>query len=153
MGSAQGPTRIVQKPALTLDAALAVSQVVEAVALRDGHSFVIAVVDDGGHLLVLHRMDGVQFGSIDMAILKARTAIRFKRPTRIFQDAIDSQGRSTLLCIPDAIPLDGGVPLQVDDYVIGAVGVSGATDEIDGDAARAGAAILDSQVVSAVPRG
>ena len=142
MVSVQGRPRLVQKPALTLEAALAVSQAVEAVAIRDGHAFVIAVVDDGGHLLVLHRMDGVQIGSIDMAILKAGTAIRFKRPTRIFQDAVDSNGRTTLLCIPDGVPLDGGVPLRVDGHVIGAVGVSGATDEIDGDAARAGAAIF-----------
>lgn len=105
--------RIVQKPGLTLEGSLAVLQAVDAKARRDGHAFVVAVVDEGGHLLVLHRMDGVQIGSIEMAILKARTAIRFKRPTRIFQDAVDAQGRTTLLCIPDGLPLGGGVPLQI----------------------------------------
>lgn len=152
MDSAHQPTRIVHKPTLTLDAALAVARAVEAVAIRDGHGLVVAVVDDGGHLLVLHRMDNVQIGSIEMAILKARTAIRFKRPTRVFQDAVDSQGRPTLLCIPDGIPLDGGVPLHVDDYAVGAVGVSGATDEIDGAAARAGAAFLASELSGRVTR-
>lgn len=149
MSSAQPPVPLARKAALTLNAAQAVSDAVEAFAHREGHAFVVAVVDDGGHLLVLHRMDGVQIGSIEMAILKAQTAIRFKRPTRIFQDSIDSHGRSTLLSIPGGIPLDGGVPLQVDGDVIGAVGVSGATDEIDGDAARTGSAILASQTVEA----
>jgi uncharacterized protein GlcG (DUF336 family) len=145
MPTATGTIGLAHKASLTLEAALAIAQAVEAAAIRDGRSFVVAVVDDGGHLLVLHRMDGVQIGSIDMAILKARTAIQFKRPTRIFQDAVDGQGRTTLLCIPGGIPLDGGVPLQVGNDVIGAVGVSGATDECDGDAAREGAAILDTR--------
>ena len=138
-----GAVRLPQKSSLTLEAALAVARAVEAAALRDGHAFVVAVVDEGGHLLVLHRMDGVQIGSVEVAILKARTAIRFKRPTRVFQDAIDGHGRTTLLCIPDGIPLDGGTPLQAGDDMVGAVGVSGVTDEIDGDAAREGAAILN----------
>jgi len=139
---AHAEIRLAQKPSLTLEAALAVVKTVEATALRHGYGFVIAVVDDGGHLLALHRMDGVQIGSIDMAILKARTAIRFKRPTRVLQDAVDSHGRTTLLCIPDGIPLDGGVPLEASGKIVGAVGVSGVTDEIDGDAARAGASVL-----------
>ena len=132
------------KTALTLDAAMAVAETIQAGATRDELAFVVAVVDDGGHLLVLTRMDGVQIGSIDVAILKARTAIRFKRPTRIFQDAIDSQGRTTLLSIPDGLPLDGGVPLIVGGEVVGAVGVSGVSDELDGDAAREGAAFLEA---------
>jgi uncharacterized protein GlcG (DUF336 family) len=135
--------KLTVKTTLTLEAAVAVADAIEAGAVRDALAFVVAVVDDGGHILVLHRMDGAQIGSIDVAILKARTAIRFKRPTRIFQDAIDSHGRATLLCIPDGLPLDGGVPLKVGEEVVGAVGVSGASDELDGNAAREGAAVLD----------
>lgn len=149
MEQASPSSRIVRKFAMTLDAARAVADAVEASAAKTGVAFAIAVVDDGGHLFVLHRMDGVQIGSIEVAILKARTAVRFNRPTRVFQDAIDAHGRPTLLSLPDAIPLDGGVPLQIEGRAIGAVGVSGATDEIDGDAARAGAAVFASLAVDA----
>lgn len=129
------------RPALTLPAARAVLAAAREAALRHGHAVCIAVLDDGGHLVCLERLDGTQIGSIEIAILKARTAVAFRRGTAVFQDAVDG-GRPTLLCLPGAIPLDGGVPLAWRGEVLGAIGVSGADEAGDGAIARAGAAVL-----------
>ena len=75
--------------------------------------------------------------------LKARTAVLFKRPTKAFQDVVEGQGRYALLCIPNGIPLDGGVLLKAGEEIIGAVGVSGESDEEDGDIGRIGAAVMN----------
>jgi uncharacterized protein GlcG (DUF336 family) len=104
---------------------------------------VIAIVDEGGHLILLHRDDDAQVGSVEIATLKARTAVLFRRPTKAFQDVVEGQSRFALLCIPNGIPLDGGVLLKSGDVIIGAIGVSGASDEADGDIGRIGAALLD----------
>jgi uncharacterized protein GlcG (DUF336 family) len=135
-------TLLVTKTALTLAAAKAIAEAAEAAARKDNLKLVIAIVDDGGHLLLLHRDDGAQVGSVEIATLKARTAVLFKRPTKAFQDVVEGQGRFALLCIPNGIPLDGGVLLKHGDEIIGAIGVSGASDEVDGDIGRIGAAIL-----------
>lgn len=130
------------KTALTIEAAKAIAAVCETAAKKDGLRLVIAIVDDGGHLVLLHRDDGAQVGSVEIAILKARTAVLFKRPTKAFQDVVEGQGRFALLCIPNGIPLDGGVLLTSGEEIIGGIGVSGASDEEDGDIGRLGAAIL-----------
>ncbi|HEY6632789.1 MAG TPA: heme-binding protein [Rhizobiaceae bacterium] len=130
------------KTALTIEAAKAIAAACEAQAKKDGLKLVIAIVDDGGHLVLLHRDDGAQVGSVEIAILKARTAVLFKRPTKAFQDVVEGQGRLALLCIPNGIPLDGGVLLKSGDEIIGAIGVSGESDEEDGDIGRIGAAVL-----------
>lgn len=130
------------KTALTLEAAKAIAAACEAAAKKDNLKLVVAVVDDGGHLILLHREDGSQVGSVEIATLKARTAVLFRRHTRAFQDVVEGEGRLALLCIPNGIPLDGGVLLTVGDEVIGAIGVSGASDEVDGDIGRIGAAVL-----------
>src|SRR3954447_12920991 len=101
---------LLSKAVLSLAAAQAVASAARAMARQGGHRVCIAVVDDGGHLVCLDRLDGTQIGSIEIAILKARTAVSFRRSTGIFQDAVDG-GRPTLLCLPASIPLDGGMPI------------------------------------------
>jgi len=95
----------------------------EAEALKNKWNVVIAVVDDGGHLLYLQRMDGTQTGSIDVAIGKARTAMAFKRPTKVFDEL--AKTRPSILTLGDATLLEGGVPVKAGDQIVGAVGVSG----------------------------
>jgi uncharacterized protein GlcG (DUF336 family) len=87
---------------------------------------VIAVVDDGGHLLTLERLDDTQVASVDVGIGKARTAAIFRRPSKVFEDQVAS-GRVAAVALPGATPLQGGVPITHDGKVIGAIGVSGNT--------------------------
>jgi uncharacterized protein GlcG (DUF336 family) len=103
---------------------------------------VIAIVDDGGHLLYLQRQDGTQTGSIDVAVGKARTAMAFKRPTKVFDEL--AKTRPSIVSLgADAVLLEGGVPIAVDGQVIGAVGVSGVTSQQDAQIAEAGIAALE----------
>jgi uncharacterized protein GlcG (DUF336 family) len=134
--------KLATKTALTLEAAKAIAAACEADAKARSLRVVIAIVDDGGHLVLLHRDDDSQVGSVEIATLKARTAVLFRRHTRAFQDVVEGEGRFALLCIPNGIPLDGGVLLRSGDEIIGAIGVSGASDEEDGDIGRLGAALL-----------
>lgn len=130
------------KTTLTLEAAKAIAAAAEAESKRLGLQLVIAVVDDGGHVVLLQRDDHAQVGSVEIATLKARTAVLFRRNTRDFQDVVEGEGRLALLCIPNGVPLDGGVLLKAGDEIIGAVGVSGASDEADGDVGRIAASVL-----------
>lgn len=132
------------KTALTIAAAKAIAATCETAARERGLRVVIAIVDDGGHLMLLHRDDDSQLGSVEIATLKARTAVLFRRNTKAFQDVVEGEGRYALLCIPNGIPLDGGVLLRSGDEILGAIGVSGASDEEDGDIGRLGAAVLDA---------
>lgn len=122
---------------LTLDAAKSAVSAAEAEARRNGWNVVVAVADPAGDLILLHRMDGVQAASIDIAMAKARTAARFRRPTKALADAI-AEGRSGLLAVDGLLPLEGGLPIVVDEEVVGAIGVSGMTGAQDAVAARAG---------------
>jgi glc operon protein GlcG len=97
-----------------------------------------AVVDQGGYLVHLRRLDGTQLGSVAVAEEKAKSAALFRRPTKAFADALAS-GRTAVLRLPGAIPIEGGVPLLVGDQVVGAIGVSGVMAEQDGQIAEAGA--------------
>ena len=106
-------------------------------AVENGLTVVIAVVDDGGHLILLEKMDGTQKGSVRVAEQKARTAILFKRPTKAFEDAV-LQGRPVMATIPDVICLEGGIPVVRDGVDLGAIGVSGARSFEDGKIAEAG---------------
>jgi uncharacterized protein GlcG (DUF336 family) len=102
---------------------------------------VIAVVDDGGHLLLLERLDDTQVASVDVAIAKARTAAIFRRPSKVFEDQVKN-GRVSALALPGAAALQGGVPLFYEGRVVGAIGVSGNTPQEDEDIAIAGAAVM-----------
>ena len=95
-------------------------------------------MDDGGNLLYLQRLDETQIGSIEVAIQKAQTAVNFKRPSKALEEALINNNRTPILKLPGAIPIEGGVPIVVNDKVIGAIGVSGATAQQDGQIAKAG---------------
>lgn len=125
------------KKVLNLDGARKIAAAAEAEAKKNGWNVVIVVVDDGGNLLFLQRMDGTQTGSIQVAIDKARTAQAFKRPTKVFEDAI-AGGRTAILGLNGALPLEGGLPVKVGDQMVGAIGVSGVTSQQDGQIAKAG---------------
>ena len=134
--------QLASKKALTLDAAKRIAAAAEAEAKKNKWNVVIAVVDDGGHLLYLQRQDGTQTGSIDVAVGKARTAMAFKRPTKVFDDL--AKTRPSIVSLgTDAVLLEGGVPIAVDGQVIGAVGVSGVTSQQDAQIAEAGIAALE----------
>jgi uncharacterized protein GlcG (DUF336 family) len=98
---------------------------------------VICVVDDGGHVIYLEKMDGTQLGSIQVAQDKAATAVNFKRPTKALEDAVTG-GRNAVLKLTGAIPIEGGIPVMVGGELIGAVGVSGGTSPQDAQVALAG---------------
>ncbi|MDD5058672.1 MAG: heme-binding protein [Sideroxydans sp.] len=129
------------KPILTLEDAKRISAAAEAEAIKNGWRVVVAVVDDGGHLLYLQRSHETQFGSVETAIAKAHSAVAFQRPTKASEDAVLS-GRLIHLALPGVIPAEGGVPLVRDDVVIGGLGISGVRSVQDGQVAAAGVAAL-----------
>jgi glc operon protein GlcG len=96
-------------PAVTLERATRVAAAAEAEARRNNWNVVIAVVDEGGYLVLLRRMDNTQLGSVAVAQEKAKSAVLFRRPTKAFADAVAS-GRTAVLRLPGAIPIEGGVP-------------------------------------------
>jgi uncharacterized protein GlcG (DUF336 family) len=127
---------------LNLDAARALAEAGEAEAMRRGWTVAIAVVNPEGGLILFHALDGTQPASQDIAIAKARTAARFKRPTKALEDAI-AGGRHALLGVPGALPLEGGVPVILAGAIVGAVGVSGMASSEDGVVAAAALKALE----------
>jgi glc operon protein GlcG len=134
-GAATAQTR--EARVLTLEGARRIAAAAEAEAQRRGWSVTIAVVDAAGELLYLQRADDAASNTADFALAKARTAARFRRPTRAL-DSVVAGGRPHLLAIDGALPIEGGLPIEFDGRVIGGVGVSGATSAQDGLVARAG---------------
>jgi uncharacterized protein GlcG (DUF336 family) len=136
--------QLADKKALTLDAAKKMAAAAETEAVKNKWNVVIAIVDDGGHLVYLQRMDGTQTGSIDVATRKARTAMAFKRPTKVFDEL--AKTRPSIVSLGgEAILLEGGVPIKVGEQVVGAMGVSGVTSQQDAQIADAGIAALAGQ--------
>lgn len=133
--------QLADKKVLTLDAAKKIASAAEAEARKNNWNVVIAVVDDGGHLVYLQRIDGTQTGSIDVAIGKARTSAAFKRPTKVFDELAKTRPSITSIS-PNAVLLEGGVPVVVGGQMVGAVGVSGVTSQQDAQIAEAGIAAL-----------
>lgn len=125
------------KKALTLAAAKHIATAAEAEATKNNWRVVIAIVDDGGHLVYLERIDETQTGSIDIAIGKAQTAAGLKRSTKLIEDAV-AGGRTALLGLRGITPLQGGLPILVGGKLVGAVGVSGVTSQQDEQVAKAG---------------
>ncbi len=125
------------KPVLTLEDAKRIAAAAECEAQKNAWAVVIAVVDNGGHLLYLQRSHETQFGSVETAIAKAHAAVAFQRPTKASEDAVLS-GRLIHLALPGVIPAEGGVPIIIDDNVIGGLGVSGVRSVQDGQVAAAG---------------
>lgn len=135
--AAQGDAQLLDARVISLDAARTMLAAAEAEAERSGWPVAIAIVDAAGELIAFHKLDGTQAASIDIAIGKARTAARLRRPTKALEDAIGS-GRMALAAVEGITPLEGGVPITVDGQVIGAIGVSGVTSQQDAQVAEAG---------------
>jgi glc operon protein GlcG len=136
---AQAPPPPAYGPAITLEQAKKVLAAAEAEAKKNNWPVVISVVDPGGQLVALSRLDNTQFGSIEVARDKAYSAVAFRRPTKVFQDLIAKSGDNVrLLGLRGASVLEGGIPIVVDGKIIGAVGVSGATGVQDSQVAQAG---------------
>lgn len=115
----------------------------EAEARKHNWNVVITIVDSGGNVVMLQRLDDTQFGSIEVARQKAHTAVAFRRPTKAFQDLIAQGGVNLrLLKLEGASPLEGGVPIVLGGKIIGAIGVSGVTSQQDAQIAQAGADAL-----------
>ena len=133
--------QVVEKKALTLEAAKKIAATAAAEAKKQNARVVIAIVDDGGNLILLERLDDTQVASVDVGIGKARTAAIFRRPSKEFEDQIRT-GRIAALALPGATPLQGGVPILYEGKVIGAIGVSGETPAQDEEIAKAGASVI-----------
>jgi len=130
-------------PAITLEQARKVSAAAQQEALRNGWRMVVAVMDAGGHLVLLERMDNAQFGSVQVAQDKARSAVAFRRPTKAFHDMVAAGGEGLrMLAMSGAVPIDGGLPIIVGGAIIGGIGISGGTSAQDGQVAQAGLAVL-----------
>src|ERR1043166_684824 len=123
-----------------LDAAKKVMAAAEAEALKNNWAMAIVILDSTGHMVMLHKFDNTQYGSLMAAEDKAQSAINFRRPSKVFEDLV-AQGGIGLrsLALRGASPLEGGVPIIVDGKIVGAIGVSGATSVQDGQVAKAGA--------------
>ncbi len=133
------------KTTLTIDGAKKVIAASVAYAKKNNApGGVIAVVDEGGNLMALERLDGTFAAGANISIGKARTAVLFKRPTKVFEDIIKN-GRTAMVALPDSLftPLQGGIPIIVDGQVVAGVGVSGASSaQQDEEIAIAGANVL-----------
>jgi len=139
-----GDANFAEKKTLTVEGARKVIAAAVAMAHKNNAGGAIAVVDDGGNLVALERLDGTFSAGANISIGKARTAAMFKKPTKFFEDVI-GKGRTSMVALDEFTPLQGGVPILVDGQVIGAVGVSGANSaQQDEEFAMAGAAALST---------
>ncbi len=114
-----------------------------AEARKNNWTMAVAVVDVGGDLVYFEKMDGTQTGSVKVALGKARSAALFKRPTKVFQDIVAGGGNGLrILRLEGAVPIEGGVPIVMEGKIVGAIGLSGAASDQDGQCARAGVEAL-----------
>jgi glc operon protein GlcG len=128
---------------ISLERAQAAVQAAIAEANKRGWPLNVAVVDSGGNLVTFARMDGAQLASIAIAEHKARTAAKYRRPTQIFEDAVQKHDLKYLLSLDDVIASRGGIPLVDDGKIVGAIGCSGATGAQDEVVCTAGAATIN----------
>lgn len=130
-------------PPINLADAKRVVEAAAAEAAANELAVVIAVTDSAGNLVVLHRMDHAQVGSVDIARAKAATTVRFKRPTKSFEDGLEEGGRNTrALSMEGVCAVEGGIMLIRNDEIIGGIGVSGVLPTQDAQVAAAGAAVV-----------
>ena len=143
--------QVVDKKTLSLEGARTViAGAKQYAAANKAPGGVIAVVDDGGNLIALERLDGTFSAGSNISVGKAKTAVMFKRPTKFFEDLIKN-GRTAMVALPDFTPLQGGVPIVIEGQIVGGVGVSGAASAIqDEELALAGAAALTENKTSPV---
>ena len=125
---------------VTLDQAKKIAALSVAEAAKNNWKMAIAIVDVAGDHVYFEKMDGTQVASVNIAQDKARSSVRFKRPTKAMQDVLAGGGAGIrFLALQGAIPVEGGLPLIVDGKIVGAIGASGGTSDQDGLAAKAGA--------------
>ena len=142
LASAQGQPAMYGNP-ITADQAKPIAAAAIAEAKKNQWTMAIAIVDPWGELVYFEKMDNTQVGSVDIAQAKARSAARFKRPTKAFQDALAAGGEGwRILSLNGAVAVEGGVPLIVGGRIVGAIGASGGTSQQDGMTAGAGAATV-----------
>ncbi|MEO8100221.1 MAG: heme-binding protein [Acidobacteriota bacterium] len=125
------------KKVLTLALAKRIAAAAEQESAKNNWKMFIAIVDDGGNLMYLERMDGAQLASQQVSVEKARCALTFKRSTKSLEEAV-AGGRTVVMSLAGAVPVEGGLPLVVDGEFLGGIGLSGATSAQDGAAAQAG---------------
>lgn len=126
-------------PPIGIESARKIMAAAEAEASKNNWAVVICILDSGGHIVMLHRRDDVQLSSLEIAQGKAKTALMFKRPTKVLDDAISSGGAGLrFLALKDIVPLEGGLPIIADGKIVGAIGVSGVLSAQDAQIARAG---------------
>jgi glc operon protein GlcG len=118
----------------------------QAEARNNEWSVVVSSVDSGGNRVRLERMDNAQLGSVEVSQDKAKSAVEFRRPTKVFQDNLAAGGEGMrMLKVTGAIPVEGGLPIVVDGKIIGGIGISGATSAQDGQIAQAGLDVVAGQ--------
>jgi glc operon protein GlcG len=146
--------QVMEKKTLTIDGARKVIAAAVAQANKlNAPGGVIAVVDDGGNLMALERLDGTFAAGANISIGKARTSVLFKKPTKVFEDIIKN-GRTAMVALPDAFftPLQGGIPIVVEGQIVGGVGVSGAASaQQDEELAIAGANAFNNPETASTP--
>jgi len=126
-------------PPISIDAAKKVMAAAEAEATKNNWGVAIAIVDSGGNLVMLHRLDNAQLSAARIAEAKARTAVEFRRPTKALEDAVAGGGVGLRVLTFGASVAEGGVPIIADGKVVGAIGVSGVASHQDAQVADAGA--------------
>jgi glc operon protein GlcG len=130
-------------PPISLENAKKAAAAAMAEAAKNHWNMAVAVVDPNGTLVYYEKMDNTQLGSANVAVDKARSAALFKRPTKAFQDALTgSPAGIRILGLEGAVPVEGGVPILADGKIVGAIGVSGANSDQDGQCAQAGVATI-----------
>jgi uncharacterized protein GlcG (DUF336 family) len=130
---------------ISLERAQSVIQAAIAESRSRGWKMNVAVADSGGNLVAFQRMDGAMLASIQIAEHKAKAAVTFRRPTKVFEDAVNLTHLNYLLAFDGIIASRGGIPLIDQGAIIGAIGVSGGTDSQDEVASKAGAAVINSR--------
>ena len=129
-------------PSIGIEASKRVAAASVAEARKNGWFMAIAIVDPAGDLVYFEKMDNTQAASVAIAVDKARSSARFKRPTKAMQDVLATGGEGLrFLALQGAIPAEGGVPLVMDGKIVGAIGVSGGSGQQDSQTAIAGAAV------------
>ncbi|QQS15042.1 MAG: heme-binding protein [Rhodospirillales bacterium] len=133
---------MLDKKALSIAEAKKIAAAAMAEAEKNNWTVVVAILDDGGHLMYLERRDGTQLASAGIAVGKARTALLYKRSSKVMEDVVNGGRASVMTLSPDIVTVEGGLPLIHNGVIVGSIGVSGVTSPQDGVVAKAGADTL-----------
>jgi glc operon protein GlcG len=124
---------------ISLESAKKVIAAAEVEAKKNNWPVAIAIVDSSGYLVAFHRLDNTQLGSVEVALKKAKTSALFRRPTKAFEDVLAMGGANVkVVTLPEALPIEGGLPIVHNGKIIGAIGVSGVKSTEDAQIATAG---------------